>query len=148
MDPLIRSVVEKDKSYQKNIFLYADKDANSILPPLSILKTTALYKTVIAPLGETCTSSAFANKTLLDTKYNDFKRDVDELFRAIKNTNDPFGHKLIIIANFLLLLVFIAFFIQFIYWRYYQRTILKYWDTFLLHYGRFIVLAIMVLFVI
>jgi hypothetical protein len=148
MDPIIRSVVEKDTSYQKSFFLYTDKDANSILPPLSILKTTALYKTVIAPLGETCTTSTFANKTLLDTKYNDFKSDVDKLFRAIKNTDDPFGHKISIIINFLLLLLLLAFFAQFINWKYYKRTILKEWNTFLLHYGRFIVLAIMVLFVI
>jgi hypothetical protein len=163
MDPIIRSFVEKDTTYQKSFFLYADKDANSILPPLSILKTTAIYKTVVAPLGETCSSGTYklsdTNTAKLDRMYKEFKErkqgvdgakddGVDELFKNIKNTNDPFGHKITIIANFLVLLMFIAFFAQFFYWRYYQRTILKYWKEFLLHYGRFIVLAIMIIFVI
>ena len=149
--PIIDNI--NDETYRANIFLYANQNTSSILPPLNVLKTTTLYKTIISPPEKTCkfgNSNALNSRQIekLEEMYTNFKQDIDTLFKKLHSANDPFGHKVSIITSFLILSIYLAFIVQLFYWTYKKQTILKYWHWFLWHYGRFFVLIIMIILVI
>lgn len=158
--PFVKNLQEPIE-YKTNIFLYADSTANSILPPLSLLRTSPLYKAIKGPLNNaSCDIARISDGKVitvfltddqvrkLEEKYETFKKTVDELFKQIKSADDPFGYKFSIIISIIIMFIYIAFAIQLFWWWRYKITFLKHWFWFLWYYGKLIILVIMLVLVI
>lgn len=157
IDMFIKNLNEP-MEYKLNIFLHADSSMGSILPPMSVLSTTPLYKTITGPLDRSCgiiesTADKIifltqAQKESLNEKYNKLKTKVDDLFKQIKNYDDPMSKKFYIVMCIIILGLYVVFAIQMFWWWRYKTTILKHWFWFLTHYGKLIVILIIVVLII
>jgi hypothetical protein len=147
----------EDVNKKISIFIYSKKDATNILPLFNEINKTILFKVITGPLPGTnnkphqhiCNGLYTMNSEqigLLQDKYDTLRNEIGDVIENIKSGSTYHGHRLYIVLIFFSLVVYVFFIGQLLYWFYGKETFVHNLKDYIIHYSRFILIIVVILF--